>query len=140
VRNTATNAVRKVETSAAGIYTVTELVVGPYEVTVEKDGFKPVKYQALTLTVDQALTINARLQVGSNAEQVTVEGGQVASINTTDAQGMQSLAQMHWSYWGWRSVLSREGYERDRAGSPLRKNAYRKDYCLLCCAVFWRLS
>jgi len=86
VRNTATNAVRKVETSAAGIYTVTELVVGPYEVTVEKDGFKPVKYQALTLTVDQALTINARLQVGSNAEQVTVEGGQVASINTTDAQ------------------------------------------------------
>src|SRR5579872_6825860 len=86
VRNTATNAVRKVETSAAGIYTVTELVVGPYEVTVEKDGFKPVKYQAMTLTVDQALTINARLQVGSNAEQVTVEGGQVASINTTDAQ------------------------------------------------------
>ncbi len=86
VRNTATNAVRNVETRAAGIYTVTELPVGPYEVTVEKGGFKPVKYQALTLTVDQALTINARLEVGSNAEQVTVEGGQVAPINTTDAQ------------------------------------------------------
>lgn len=83
--NMATNANRDVETSA-GVYSVTQLPPGPYEVTIAKDGFKSVKYRAVTLTVDQALTLNAKLAVGSNAEQVTVEGDAVAPINTTDAQ------------------------------------------------------
>ena len=86
VRNMATNAIRNVETSSAGVYNIAELPAGPYEMTVEKAGFKSVKYQSLTLTVDQALTLNAKLEVGSNTEQVTVEGGTVAPINTTDAQ------------------------------------------------------
>ncbi len=86
VRNTATNATRAVETSGAGVYTVPDLPVGPYQITIEKSGFKSVKYQAVTLTVDQALTLNAKLEIGSNTEQVTVEGGTVAPINTTDAQ------------------------------------------------------
>jgi carboxypeptidase family protein len=86
VHNTATNANRDAETGAAGVYTVTQLPAGTYEVTVEKDGFRPVKYQAVTLTVDQALTLNATLNVGSASEQVTVEGGTVAPIDTTDAQ------------------------------------------------------
>jgi hypothetical protein len=86
VRNTGTNAVRNIETSSAGVYNITALPAGPYEMMVEKDGFKSVKYQSLILTVDQALTLNAQLEVGSNTEQVTVEGGTVAPINTTDAQ------------------------------------------------------
>jgi hypothetical protein len=86
VHNTATNATREVETSSAGVYTATELPAGPYEITIEKTGFRSVKYAAVTLTVDQALTLNAKLEVGPNTEQVTVEGTSVAPIDTTDAQ------------------------------------------------------
>jgi len=86
VRNMATSATRNVETSSAGVYNIAELPAGPYEMAVEKAGFKSVKYESLILTVDQALTLNAKLEVGSNTEQVTVEGGTVAPINTTDAQ------------------------------------------------------
>jgi hypothetical protein len=86
VHNTATNAVRSVDTPSNGVYDLTELPAGPYEVTIEKTGFRPVKYAAVTLTVDQALTLNAKLEVGSNSEQVTVEGTSVAPIDTTDAQ------------------------------------------------------
>jgi hypothetical protein len=85
-RNMATNATREVRTGNAGIYNLTELPPGSYELTIEKTGFRPLKYQAITLTVDQALTLNAKLEIGSNAEQVTVEGATVAPINTTDAQ------------------------------------------------------
>jgi hypothetical protein len=86
VRNTATNAVREADTGTVGVYDVTHLPAGPYEVTIEKSGFKPVKYEAVTLTVDQALTLNAKFEVGSTKEQVTVEGGKVVPIDTTDAQ------------------------------------------------------
>jgi len=84
-RNSATNANRIVETGSGGVYNITELPAGPYEVTVEKDGFRPVSYHAVTLTVDQALTLNIKLEVGSNTEQITVEGA-AAPVDTTDAQ------------------------------------------------------
>jgi hypothetical protein len=84
--NTATNIARSVQTGASGVYTLTELVAGLYNMTVEKAGFRTVRFAAVTLTVDQALTLNTKLEVGSNAEQVTVEDTSIAPINTTDAQ------------------------------------------------------
>jgi Carboxypeptidase regulatory-like domain/TonB dependent receptor len=85
VRNTATNATRSVEASSSGVYSVPNLDAGQYEVSVAKEGFRPVKFDNIKLTVDQALTLNAKLDVGSNAEQVTVEGT-AAPVDTTDAQ------------------------------------------------------
>src|ERR1700691_6004986 len=84
--NTATNIARSVQTGASGVYTLTELVAGLYNMTVERAGFRTVRFAAVTLTVDQALTLNTKLEVGSNAEQVTVEDTSIAPINTTDAQ------------------------------------------------------
>src|ERR1700691_3726566 len=84
--NTATNIARSVQTGASGVYTLTELVAGLYNMTVEKAGFRTLRFAAVTLTVDQALTLNTKLEVGSNAEQVTVEDTSIAPINTTDAQ------------------------------------------------------
>lgn len=84
--NTATNIARSVQTGASGVYTLTELVAGLYNMTVEKAGFRTVRFAAVTLTVDQALTLNTKLEVGSNQEQVTVEDTSIAPINTTDAQ------------------------------------------------------
>jgi hypothetical protein len=83
--NTATNIARSTETGSAGVYSLTELVAGNYVVTIEKPGFRAVKFAAVTLTVDQALTLNAKMDVGAAQEQVTVEGAAVA-VDTTDAQ------------------------------------------------------
>jgi hypothetical protein len=83
--NTATKDARSVQTGAAGVYSINEIVAGLYDLTIEKAGFRPVRFAAVTLTVDQALTLNARLEIGSNAEQVTVEGRAV-TVDTTDAQ------------------------------------------------------
>jgi hypothetical protein len=83
--NTATNATRDVFSGAGGAYAISELPAGPYELTVEREGFRAVQFRALILTVDQNLTINAKLEVGATAEQITVEGA-VVPIDTTDAQ------------------------------------------------------
>src|SRR5580693_10417104 len=56
--NTATNIARSVQTGASGVYTLTDLVAGLYDMTVEKAGFRTVRFAAVTLTVDQALTLN----------------------------------------------------------------------------------
>jgi len=85
VRNTATNAIREVQTGTTGVYNATQLAAGPYEISIEKTGFRPVRFEAVDLTVDQALTLNAKLEVGPTQEQVTVEGA-VVPVDTTDAQ------------------------------------------------------
>ena len=83
--NTATNTARSTETGSAGVYSIAELVPAPYNVTIEKAGLRTVKFAALTLTVDQAVTLNAKLAVGSTQEQVTVVGAALP-VDTTDAQ------------------------------------------------------
>jgi len=84
--NTATNLSRNTTTGSGGVYSLTELTPGRYEVRIEKTGFRTVKFAGLTLTVDQAVTFNTKLEVGSTTEQITVESASVAPINTTDAQ------------------------------------------------------
>src|ERR1700683_1731895 len=84
--NEATSASRDAETRATGTYSLPNLVPGAYDVTIEKAGLKTVKFVALPLTVDQALTLDVKLELGGTTQTVTVEGTQIAPINTTDAQ------------------------------------------------------
>ena len=83
--NAGTSIAREVETGASGVYTVVQLAPGRYEITFEKAGFRSVKFTAVTLTVDQKLTLDTKLEVTSASEQITVEGA-VVPIDTTDAQ------------------------------------------------------
>ena len=83
--NTATNIARSTESGSSGVYSLTQLVPGPYKVAVEAAGFHTVRIAALTLTVDQAVTLNVKLEVGSTQEQVMVEAASL-QVNTTDAQ------------------------------------------------------
>ena len=84
--NTATNAVRDAETGDTGTYTLSNLPPGIYDVTMEKGGLKSVKFSAVTLTVDQALTLDVKMEISSTAQTVTVEGTNIVTVNTTDAQ------------------------------------------------------
>src|SRR5580658_2991054 len=42
--NTATNVARSVQTGTAGVYSINEIVAGLYDLTVEKEGFRPVRF------------------------------------------------------------------------------------------------
>src|ERR1700691_4221894 len=84
--NTATNIDHTAETGTSGVFIITQLPPGPYDLTIEKTGFRPVRFAFLTLTVDQDLTLDAKLEVGQASTSVTVEGANVAPIDTTDAQ------------------------------------------------------
>jgi hypothetical protein len=83
--NTATNASRSTVSSSAGTYGFPNLPVGAYAVTIAKEGFATVKID-VTVTVSAVTPLNARLQVGSVSNTVTVEGEQSAPIETESSQ------------------------------------------------------
>ena len=83
VQNLSTNAVETATTNSAGVYTVGQLLPGPYSVTVEKDGFNKNIQTGVSLTVGQVATLNVALQVGSPEQAITVSGGaQLIDTNT----------------------------------------------------------
>src|SRR5215471_15896574 len=67
-----TGAVYPAASSATGNYTLSQLPTGTYELTVTVPGFKKFVRQNLVLPVAQTLRIDVTLEVGSNAESVTV--------------------------------------------------------------------
>jgi len=85
-RNLATNATRVAQSSATGTYAITNLPVGFYEITAEKTGFQPVRFEKVELTVAQQLTLNMTFHVGAVAEEVQVSAQAVAPIDLETAQ------------------------------------------------------
>ncbi|MGA8439697.1 MAG: TonB-dependent receptor [Candidatus Sulfotelmatobacter sp.] len=83
--NTATNIVRSTLTGRAGVYSLTELPPGPYNVAIQKTGFETLKFPPLSLTVQQVMTLNANLDLGSTHEEVTVHIT-APTVDMTDAQ------------------------------------------------------
>ncbi|MFZ1939973.1 MAG: TonB-dependent receptor [Terracidiphilus sp.] len=72
IRNVATDFIRKVSTSDAGTYTVTQLLPGTYSVKVDKTAYKTFEQKDITVQIDQVAVINAQLQIGSQQETVEV--------------------------------------------------------------------
>jgi hypothetical protein len=85
VQNTNTSFVQRTVSNEAGIYLVAPLNPGPYTLTAEKKGFRKLVQTGITLTVDQAATLNLILQVGDTKETVTVTAD-AELINTTTAE------------------------------------------------------
>lgn len=71
-------------TSSVGIYFFSGMAPGHYQLVVTKAGFKESVAKSLTLQVEGRVEQNFALQIGSQAETVTVEGSAL-EINTTDA-------------------------------------------------------
>src|SRR5947207_248790 len=73
---------RTVLTNETGNYTAPSLPVGPYEISTTMPGFKQAVRRGINLAVGQEAVIDLTLEVGANAEQVTVSE-EAPLVNTT---------------------------------------------------------
>jgi hypothetical protein len=69
----------------AGLYRVSQLPVGNYELRVEKEGFQTSVYPAFTLVLNQAARIDVALKVGQVTQTVEVTGA-VPVLKTESTQ------------------------------------------------------
>ncbi len=86
VRNLETNARRAVSTSATGVYSVPNLPVGHYEITVKKESFKIYHLPNIQLTVAQALGVDVTLEAGTVSEEVMVRASDVPPVDVETSQ------------------------------------------------------
>jgi len=70
--NTATNAKTTQQTTDSGLYTISALAPGQYEVSVTATGFQSLTQQHITVDALAVVTVNLTLQVGQVGETVTV--------------------------------------------------------------------
>jgi Cna protein B-type domain./TonB-dependent Receptor Plug Domain. len=86
VTNSATNAARTATTDESGFYTVTNLPVGTYSISVERQGFKKANQTDNVLAADTRLTVNFSLEAGSVSETVEVTTAAGETVNTTSGE------------------------------------------------------
>src|SRR6266851_4845210 len=84
--NLATGASRWVQTDESGTYRLTNLNPVLYDVRIEHPNFNPVLFSQIRLSVDQVLTLDAKLAVSSVRETVKVTSESVAPLDLNDAQ------------------------------------------------------
>lgn len=86
VSNPATNFLRSTETTSTGAYSFELIPVGDYSLTVEAAGFRKAELKGVHGLVDQVVTLDAKLELGSMQETVQVEASaSIVQINTQDA-------------------------------------------------------
>lgn len=84
-RNAGTNETRTAVTSEHGLYRVTSLPRGTYDVTAELQGFKTVAQSGVLLTVGETVRLDFRLEVGAVAETIQVVG-ESPLVNTEEGR------------------------------------------------------
>ncbi len=75
---------RTLTTTGAGFYTATSLPLGTYTIKIEAPGFQTAAVTQLVLHVDDKLTVNKQLAVGSASQEVSVRADAVR-VNLEDA-------------------------------------------------------
>src|SRR5579859_1441226 len=87
VRNINTNQTRTGRSGSAGEYTISNLLPGFYEVTIDKAGFKELREANLELKADQTARLDAPLEVGAVSQSIEVNA-QTPLINSeTSSKG-----------------------------------------------------
>ncbi len=72
VQSINTAATRDVVSNQQGIYSVPALQPGPYNITVEANGFKTLHQTGVVLEADQQARLHFTLKIGSTTETITV--------------------------------------------------------------------
>src|SRR5215472_972643 len=85
-QNVATGASRSGQTDESGVYRITNVNPGVYDIRIEHPNFNTVLYSQVALSVDQVLTLDAKLVVSAVRETVRVASESVAPVDLNDAQ------------------------------------------------------
>jgi Carboxypeptidase regulatory-like domain/TonB dependent receptor len=89
IKNTGTSATENTTTDGQGRYTVPELSIGNYDVSVSKTGFQTAVRSGINVTVGAALVIDFSLMVGQTNQSVEVSATPT-QVDTSSSQ-MSSL-------------------------------------------------
>ena len=73
---------RTVQTDGAGLYVVPSIQPGDYTIDASAAGFAATHIDKVSVEVDQHLTVNVHLTVGSTAETIQVESSTISQIET----------------------------------------------------------
>ena len=84
-KNTATGFVRTEVSDAEGIYRLTALPVGTYDIATELSGFNKFERKALVVNVGQTVSVDITLAVAGVTESVVVSG-ETPLMNTTSSE------------------------------------------------------
>jgi len=79
-----TAATRTTSTNQQGFYSVPALRPGPYDLTIQANGFATIHQNGVVLEADQQARIDFTLKIGATSETITVEGS-APLLNTSDA-------------------------------------------------------
>ena len=90
-RQTATGLTRSELTSESGEYSIQQLPVGIYTITVEQTGFKKTERAGIELRVDDKLRIDLKLDVGQTSDTVAVEA--TAPVISTDSSTVGNVVE-----------------------------------------------
>jgi hypothetical protein len=95
IKNLETGTLREVETDSSGRYHVISLAVGPYELTVDKSGFRTEHRTGVTLVVGQQEEVDLTLQLGDVHETIEVSSEPaVVVVSTEDTSGLVGERQV----------------------------------------------
>src|SRR6058998_3475586 len=95
IKHTDSGLTRTVTSSETGNYAAPALPVGPYEVAAMIPGFKQQVRSGINLVVGQEAVVDLTLEVGANAEQVTVtEEAPLVNTTTSSTSGVITEQQV----------------------------------------------
>jgi hypothetical protein len=108
VTETQTNDARTVVTDNGGVYTVSTVPPGNYQVNIAKQGFEGYKTKGIDVTANNVVRVDAQLQVGTVSQTVEVQSAVAAQLQTDTAdvhteissQALETVPQATESYQG----------------------------------------
>ncbi len=93
VKNVGTGLERSTQTSSDGSYSVPELPIGSYTVTISQSGFQTSVTTNVVVDVASERRVDASLQAGQVSQTVEVSGEALSQVDTTSAQLGGTLTQ-----------------------------------------------
>ena len=86
VKNVATGLERSTQTSADGSYSIPELPIGTYTVTITQAGFQTSSTTGVVVDVATERRVDAAMKTGKTSETVEVSGELLPQVETTSAE------------------------------------------------------
>jgi hypothetical protein len=130
---------RETVSNGEGYFTVPSLQPGSYQISIQKEGFKPILQTGRVLQVDQVARLDFTMQTGAVAEVLDVRAGAVALDSETASIGQiitqrqvnqlplngRNFLQLLFLNGGTLEVAGEQGVMRQGAGSAISINGSR---------------